>query len=149
MLQIMAALLLVSLISLGCERIETVETDYLDSAAANKADAVGDGKWIPGILPHSAKKIRETHNIDTNEIWLFFNFSADDRDSITKACQRIAEHEVIYPRKSPRTWWPQTLTKRSKDTHPTSETYEYYRCKDGGSVAIHGDAVFYWHSGRL
>jgi len=127
--------------------METVETVYPNFEAASKAKAVGEGKWIPGFLPLSATNIREKHNLDTNEVWLFFHFSTDDLASIINACQQTAQHEVIYPRKSVGNWWPQALTQYSKKIQPSDKTYEYYHCNDGGTMAIRGNEVFYWHSG--
>lgn len=141
-------LLLIYVILIGCERMETTENVYQDFDAAYIAEAVGDDKWIPGFLPPSAKNIREKHNLDTNEVWLSCQFSAADRNSIMKACRQISQHEVIYPIKSPSSWWPHALIQSSKDTQSEYIIYEYYHCKNDGIIAIHANEIYYWHSGR-
>jgi hypothetical protein len=52
--------------------------------------------WLPAWLPKSASHIEESHDIDTNQSWLTFNFSQSD-DFYTSACTRISKKEAKLP----------------------------------------------------
>lgn len=133
----------------GCERMETMDATYPNYEAAMKATTVGVGKWIPEFLPPSAKNIHERHNIDTNEVWLFFNFDyLADIGNLRKSCKRVAPHNIVYPR-YPGGWWPKTLYRHNEDTQISDRNYEYYHCEDDGIIAINSERgeVFYWHLG--
>ncbi|MEK6712968.1 MAG: hypothetical protein AABY41_02085 [Nitrospirota bacterium] len=129
--------------------METMDATYPNYEAAIKASTVGAGKWIPEFLPPSSKNIHERHNIDTNEVWLFFSFNyLSDIEDLEKSCKRVAFHNIVFPR-YPGVWWPKTLSRRAEDTQNPDRNYEYYRCKDDGVIAIDskkGD-VFYWYLG--
>jgi hypothetical protein len=133
----------VVLVAAACEQMETFETTYPDAASAIKAGAVGEGKWVPKFLPSSATNIRETHNMDTNELWLSFHFQPTDYASFGQACTPITASKTAYPRKSPGRWWPIGLLQGSGDV-PGS--YEFYQCAGSGILAIDASksAAFYW-----
>ena len=81
----------------GCERMETMDATYPNYEAAIKASTVGAGKWIPEFLPPSSKNIHERHNIDTNEVWLFFSFNyLSDIEDLEKSCKRVAFHNIVF-----------------------------------------------------
>jgi hypothetical protein len=129
--------------------METVETIYPNHSAASEAGTIGAGKWIPEFLPLSAVNIRERHNLDTNEVWLFFQFNfLNDIANLAKSCKRVDSRDIRYPR-NPGIWWPEILTKSGKDTPGSAIVYEHYQCKDGGFMAIDSKKteVFYWHLG--
>jgi len=50
--------------------------------------------WIPSILPLSAYKITETHNIDTNEIWGTFKYK--ERDEVSFLKQLTPKNSKLY-----------------------------------------------------
>ncbi len=129
-------LLSVTLLVPGCERMEVVETTYLNFEGAVNAKAIGDRKWIPGFLPPSATSIREVHNIDTNEVWLFFRLDSADIPTIINSCKKILGRDVLFPRKSPGNWWPYALTQHPEDSRKAEIIYEYYGCTQGGVIAI-------------
>ncbi len=52
--------------------------------------------WIPNWLPSSAANIKESHDIDTNEIWLTFRFSKKD-DFYAITCVPKIKKEIIMP----------------------------------------------------
>ena len=143
------SLLTVTLLLIGCERMETVETLYTNFEAVAKAKAIGNGGWIPGFLPPSAVDIREVHNLDTNEVWLYFHSSSADLPAVVSSCKKVAGREVVYPRKSPGGWWPQMLTKRHEDSQQTGNAYEYYQCKERRVIAIDRSKsqVYFWDLG--
>lgn len=129
-------LLSATLLILGCERMEVVETTYPNFESAVNAKAMGDGKWVPGFLPPSATSIREVHNIDTNEVWLFFRLDSDDIPAMITFCKKIIERDVVFPRQSPGNWWPHALTQHPEDPQKIESIYDYYRCTPRGVMAI-------------
>lgn len=140
--------LLVLLVLSTCEKMETKETKYANYEAVRKAGEIDRG-WIPEFLPLSAKNIHERHNIDTNEVWLFFNFNySTDIENLGKSCKQVTSHNIVFPR-YPGGWWPKELTRRTEDTQSTDRDYEYYRCEDDGIIAIDSKngKAFYWHLG--
>lgn len=143
------SLLTVALLLLGCERLETIETAYQNFEAAAKAKAIGNGRWIPDFLPPSAADIREVHNLDSNEVWLSFRSSSADLPTVASSCKKVAEREVVYPRKSPGSWWPQMLTKGHANSPQTNNTYDYYQCKQRSAMAIDRSRslVYFWDLG--
>lgn len=133
MIRNLVIVLLFAFIFIGCERMETMESTYPNFEAAVKADAVGEGKWIPDFLPHSSTSIRERHNLDTNEQWLSFNFSGEN-DPILNSCKKTTLQEIEYPRRSPGNWWPQTLIQDSDKQQKTN--YVYYKCQENDFLGI-------------
>jgi len=140
------ALLFGTLLFLGCERMDTVETGYPDFESAVKAEAIGDGKWIPAFLPTSATSIRELHNLDTNEEWLFFRFNATDLAALRSACQPLAGDDTVFPRKPPGNWWPADLTRDTVKREQPEGKYEYYACKGNSGMVIdrRRNEAYYW-----
>jgi hypothetical protein len=100
----------------GCERFETLHSNYTDYATAVKADAVGFAKWLPELLPQSARDIRETHNLDSNETWVTFRYSQEDLPTIVQHCPKVGEEKVRRARKPLNNWWPAALV---QDTGPS------------------------------
>lgn len=145
LLRVLAAWLVTGvLLCVGCDRIENVETTYSSFDDVIKANAIGEGKWIPQFLPQSARDIREKHNLDTNEIWLTFEFGSNDLGMMLNLCKETSLREVIRPRKSPGSWWPEMLVHSS--TSENLGRFNYYRCTDGGEMAIDfkKNQAFYW-----
>jgi hypothetical protein len=142
---VLFVLLLVVLFASGCERLETVENAYASFGDALRAGAVGEGKWIPELVPPSATDIREAHNLDTNEIWVTFHFSSAELSLITRQCTRATAEIVSRPRRRPGRWWPETLL-----PNPTAKTsgnaYVHYEC--GGktflSIDPANERAYYW-----
>lgn len=126
--------------------MDTVESKYPNFEAAVKTDAVGKGRWIPEFLPHSSMDIHEKHNLDTNEQWLSFHFTGDIA-SIVNSCKQSALPEIVYPRRSPGNWWPQTLLQNSDNQQ--NANYVYYKCKENDFIGIMAINVakgegYYW-----
>ena len=81
------------------------------SFAEAKADGAITRGWIPSFVPESAHDIRESHNLDTNEQWIRFDFALDDRPALERL-DPIETDEVEFPRTVPtksREWWPSDL----------------------------------------
>ena len=128
----------------ACESMDSVETTYQDFESLTKAGAIGEGKWIPRFLPSSATKIREKHNLDTNEIWLTFHFNVSDQFPAGSTCRPKTSNEITCPRRSPGHWWPAALVQNSD--HPPDGAFSFFHCEDGATLAINREKgeAFYW-----
>jgi hypothetical protein len=150
-LLIVIVLGMASIVISGCRNLDTVESRYLNYKDALDSGAIGDGGWLPVFLPTSAMDIKEYHNIDTNEVWLAFLFSAEDMKTITDFCSSSSGSEVKLARRSPANWWPQVLTEqRNRDATESIENYTYSKCVDGGFLAYVSEMneAYYWHFGN-
>jgi hypothetical protein len=129
----------------GCERFETIEEAYPDYAAASTAGALGEGRWVPGLLPRSATDIRLMYYLDTNEIWLRFRFAAADLASMVSACSVLPPEQVSLARKPLVAWWPAALTRDSDRTEKTLVGFGVHGCADG-ILAVDRDRneAFFW-----
>lgn len=80
------------------------------------ADAERDGSfargWLPADIPADATDIVESHNLDSNQVWIRFNLSATMPERLLQRC--VVDPEVPLPpaRQTRRTarWWPEALT---------------------------------------
>lgn len=105
---------------------------YADAASAG---VIGKGVWLPSELPKSAKKIREAHDIDTNEVWFTYR---DELHQIPESCKRTMWNKAIEPRlrkeKEPRDFLLQVrMLSRSKNVRIYScrgEEYAYHLAFD-------------------
>jgi hypothetical protein len=89
---------------------EDVHAEYPNREAVVADGAVARG-WIPEWLPASAKDIRESHNLDTNRVWLKFEYDSADRTALEAACARASGSELAFPGEDARrSWWPRELT---------------------------------------
>lgn len=138
-------MLLVVAVLASCERIETQERQFLSLAQAQSAGAVGPDALLPAFLPVSARNIRFSSNLDTNERWITFEFSAGDAKSLFGACGRPIESSALHVRAPPRGKWPAWLT---STTTPAAIPVNWYigECDDGGAAAIDTAAgvAAYW-----
>ena len=75
---------------------ETKTSQYISYNEAKKANAIGEGKWLPSWLPDDSFEISETHNIDTNETWLRFRF-VKPMEGLGKWCKAITKTDVRFP----------------------------------------------------
>lgn len=75
---------------------ETTTSQYISYNDAKKANAIGEGKWLPIWLPDDSFEISETHNIDTNETWLRFRF-AKPMKRLDKWCKVTIKTDVRFP----------------------------------------------------
>ena len=74
---------------------DLIEREYEDVAAARAAGAVGEGAWVPDILPTDATAIHEVHDIDTNDTWGCFK--TGDPDSVRTALSRLRAAHAEAP----------------------------------------------------
>lgn len=73
--------------------IETVASEFLSYEDAQKANAVGESKWLPDWLPNAATNIREVHNIDTNQVWLEFHIESGSALQ-TQGCELVDRSKI-------------------------------------------------------
>lgn len=140
--------LVAALLTVACEQMETAENVYPNAQSAISAGAIQQG-WIPEFLPSSAKEITETHNLDTNEVWLRFAMEPNERGPIEKSCRKIQPAAIAFPRKGGGNWWPEVLIEKQHSARPPTSRYMIYGCENGGFIAVEEDwhRVFYWHLG--
>ena len=141
----LSLVIIVVLLQLGCERAETTENVYATLADAVKAGAVGDDKWIPALLPPSAREIREVHNLDTNEVWLAFRLDSTQVSAVAGRCTKISMEKLAPVRKRPGKWWPEDLLRSGTKTRPATQ-YQHYQCgtKSFLSIDAASNRAYYW-----
>ncbi len=113
----------------GCgwlAEFEHPETYHESYQAAVDASHLGEGRFIPELLPRSARDLRETHDIDTNEAWVAFRYTPGDSAEIRSVC---AEGDIRFARRRwslgiP--WWPKWLVRESRKDVPPG--YLLLRC---------------------
>jgi hypothetical protein len=99
---------------------EEPEKYYLSRQEIVTDDAIGRG-WVPSWLPTSAHSINETHNIDTNEVWMKFKFNTNEIIGI-EACSidnTTDFKKANGPRVKNHSWW----------VKPEGNDWEGYICK--------------------
>lgn len=134
-------LLLVSLTFLnGCEFLDLQSSSHETLSEAVQSQAQS---WIPSILPASARNIKETHNLDTNEQWLRFTFLDSDASQLLKSCPVVEVAVEQLPRRPLLSWWPSEL---QRSTKRIPSNFSIHQCSDGGRIAIpRGQSMaFYW-----
>lgn len=122
-----------------------------------RADAERDGAfvrgWLPADLPAQASDIMESHNLDSNQMWVRFQLGGTAPDRLLRRC--VVDTNVPLPpaRQSRRIapWWPEALMEGGA-YRPTSGVA--YRCSAPGiscSAAAFGmlvdegtQQVWYW-----
>jgi hypothetical protein len=76
------------------KKIDTVSNSYKNYEELISIPNILNTGWIPNWLPKSAFNIEESHNIDTNEVWLIFNFLPQDK--FYSSCTLIEKKEVDF-----------------------------------------------------
>lgn len=106
--------------------IQYVEVDdnYYKTLQAAKRDRAIERGRIPPILPESSKEIYERHDIDTNEVWIKFQFNTRDFPGFVRNLKRLNLLEIkslnLWGLRDSRwwqirrpKWWPQVLSQSS------------------------------------
>lgn len=127
LLRIKLFFLFVPLALLACGRLDISSNRYESYAAALDADAIGQGRWLPSQLPVSAVGIRETHDIDTNEVW-FSYASASSRPP--EECSKLLADQLRLPRSR----WVHEVEEffRGLKDVQASGRASFYSCHDAG-----------------
>ena len=98
---------------------EELDTYYSSVEAARTAGAFKRG-WLPDVLPHDARDIRERHNLDTNATWACFSTPTGVGTLRDKLASLKARPVTWQASESPgRPWWPTGMTS------PAIEAYEF------------------------
>jgi hypothetical protein len=90
-------------------------SDYKDSSYASMAEArragMVDRGWLPDILPDGATRVRERHNVDTNETWCAFDLAASEAARLQAAMSPLTPSELsARSLRAPGVgWWPKVL----------------------------------------
>jgi hypothetical protein len=69
---IVSLVLAVVAVALGLYSCEVTSNSYSTYQEAEANGAVGQYKWLPAGLPTTARDIRESHDVDSNEVWFTF-----------------------------------------------------------------------------
>lgn len=81
----------------GAKNAEVTEADFETYEELASAKGIFDAGWIPVWIPQSAKKIKEAHDIDTNQSFLSFEFSPSE--AFWSHCEPIDVEQVKLPEK--------------------------------------------------
>ncbi len=103
----------IGLVLSGCE--ESYDSKFADYREARERGHVAKG-WIPDCLPDKAHSFLERHDLDTNEVWLFFRFTPWEHDALRAVLKerRGDEWRFFVRRSPPPFWWPKSLPRRVK-----------------------------------
>ena len=74
--------------------LDISESFYSSYDEISSIPNIFEAGWVPYWLPSSASKIKESHNIDTNEAWLMFSFLPSD-DFYTD-CQKVKGFKASF-----------------------------------------------------
>jgi hypothetical protein len=99
------SILATCLLLLACS--EQFHHTYENGAVALSSNEAGHG-WVPKWLPRQATDIHLQYDLDTNERWLRFKLSADERVRLKQHLRPMSEQEVMeLSIRSPRSvdWW--------------------------------------------
>lgn len=132
---------------------ESQTCHYRTRADAERAGSFARG-WLPADIPADATDIVESHNLDSNQMWVRFKLSATTPERLLQRC--VVDSEVPLPpaRQTRRTakWWPKALT-AGEGALPLASG-RAYRCSDLGRdrsvrpfgvlVDERGQQVWYW-----
>ncbi len=123
-----------------------------------RADAERNGAfvrgWLPADIPADATDIVESHNLDSNQVWIGHKLSGPIPEDLLQRC--VVDRDVPLPpaRQTLRTaaWWPEALTSGKGSSQPIPG--RVYRCSALGrepSVRPYallideiGQQVWYW-----
>jgi hypothetical protein len=72
----------------GIARFENPVSTF-DSYAELEAAGLIERGWVPAYVPRSATDIKESHDIDTNEGWMSFQFKSGDTAMADQGCQLL------------------------------------------------------------
>ena len=132
------------------DRLEITDITYSDHEAAVRAGGLKRG-WMPTYIPTSAKDIRARHNLDTNILWLSFNYDPRDSDFRINSCGSTEKNELLFTRKKQAfAWWPKELVEGFDESLNNEQPYDYYTCEKTGNLAIDIDKnkAYFWDFNR-
>lgn len=105
--------ILACLLLSGCG--EQLDTKFADYRHVRESGYLATG-WIPDCLPEGTYNFLERHDLDTNEVWVFFRFREEADEELRNALseRRDSEWKFLLRRSKPPFWWAQFLPRRVK-----------------------------------
>ncbi len=101
-----------------------------------RADAERDGAfargWLPVDLPSEASDIMESHNLDSNQMWIRFQPNGMTLDRLLQRCVVATDVPLPPARQTRRSaaWWPEALIAGGASRQTTGAAY---RCRALGT----------------
>lgn len=129
---ILALLSLTFLVVMVIYMFTRFEVTYSTFDSYNEMESIPnifEASWVPGWLPKTASEIKESHDVDTNEAWLVFNFSPSDR--FYKSCQEMEYEHVLLPQIRQSVRYPEFVRKLTKKIRTSTEYF--YQCGNDSS----------------
>lgn len=120
--------------------LETKENSYETYSAAGRVGAIGEGRWIPSLLPHSSTNIKELHKIDSNWTIVKFSYGINDISGVVSECSPLNVQDVVYPVATQArlvSWWPADLKTNTQNAE-TNKRYKFYKCPETQIYAEEG-----------
>jgi hypothetical protein len=137
-------LIVLCLVCTACSGPDINEVALRDLEDAKAKGVLREGGWLPSYLPTSSNRIRLRYDVDTNEVWVSFEWKGHDPEPLAEECRTTAPSEVRLVRTQP-SWWPEALSSQRRPSQlPTS--YTYHACTDGSFVALSqtGETSYSW-----
>lgn len=143
---LLAAVVLVLFGSCG----ETAGGQYATLPEAEARGAMDRG-WVPRLLPPNATRIREAHDLDTNETWGTFDFTGGDETWVRGRLSEVnpdalAGRVVRAPERLG--WWPTALRGTLQKDALQGTGLSFYQATEEKRVIIAIDSAegraFYW-----
>jgi len=73
-----------------------VQINKYDSKSVVKKEQAIERGWVPSILPDSAFKIIETHDLDSNDIFGNFKYKEKDEEKFMKSIKLVSDTNDTY-----------------------------------------------------
>ena len=108
------------------------QTRHYPTRADAERDEAFERGWLPADLPVQASDIMESHNLDSNQMWVRFQLGGATPDRLLQRCVVAMDVPLPPARQTRRTaaWWPEALM-AGGPPRPTSTAV--YRCRDLGT----------------
>ena len=121
---------------LGCTDSEIKTNHYQTYTDALNDRAVQRG-WYPKLIPASAIDIKEQHDLDTNQVWIRFRISTEDKKVMLDKMRKLTNDEIrsleiITPKVDG--WWFGQLAGQEPKTEGEKITDVYVGTCENGSI---------------
>jgi len=80
---------------------EVTSISYDTYEDAKSAEAFGAYKWLPSLIPTTARNIQESHDVDSNEVWFMFSFEKNFEPPF-ETCSSTDRNSVVM--RKPKGW---------------------------------------------
>jgi hypothetical protein len=126
-----AVLVLGGLLILWCmDRLEMTSAYYEGHRGAQVGIEAG---WLPAWLPTSAKRIHESHDIDTNESFAAFKFAPSEH--FYSDCTPAMSGTFLFPRSEEKGRFPK-LTRHGLERIHQDRSLQFFRCVGRSSRSL-------------